>query len=130
MKGNDDMKTMEQFWNELTTNKELAEKLEDASAGQKIESFLRENEVDCTEEEFREYSLKKAKERGELSDEQIAEASGGSGYIDRYNELVELLSQYDDLKDKVDEINRQLARGNKSFFRCLTELEAMRREKM
>ena len=40
------MKTMEQFWNEITTNKALAEKLAAASGEQKLEAFLKENEVD------------------------------------------------------------------------------------
>ena len=71
------MKTMEQFWNEITTNKALVEKLAAASGEQKLEAFLKENEVDCTEEQFNEFILAKAKESGELSDEQLEAVSGG-----------------------------------------------------
>ena len=46
------MKTMEQLWNEITTNKELAEKLKGVSSDRELEAFLKENEVDCTKEQF------------------------------------------------------------------------------
>ena len=71
------MKTMEQFWSEISTNEELAEKLEQIASEQELEAFLKENEVDCTEEQFNEFILAKAKESGELSDEQLEAVSGG-----------------------------------------------------
>ena len=40
------MKTMEQFWGEITTNKELAEKLFKTTNEQELEALLKENEVD------------------------------------------------------------------------------------
>ena len=75
------MKTMEQFWNEITTNKVLAEKLAAASGEQKLEAFLKENEVDCTKEQFKEFVFAKAKESGEISDEELSAVSGGCGML-------------------------------------------------
>ena len=75
------MKTMEQFWSEISTNEELAEKLEQIASEQELEALLKENEVDCTEEQFNEFILAKAKESGELSDEQLEAVSGGDECI-------------------------------------------------
>ena len=72
------MKTMEQFWNEITTNKALAEKLAAASGEQKLEAFLKENEVDCTKEQFGEFII--AKESGALSDDKLESVAGGYDY--------------------------------------------------
>ena len=72
------MKTMEQLWNEITTNKELAEKLAAASGEQKLEAFLKENEVDCTKEQFGEFII--AKESGALSDDKLESVAGGYDY--------------------------------------------------
>ena len=119
------MKNIEEFYNEIISDKALAEKLAGVSSEEQLEAFLKENDAPCTKEQFKEFMLAKAKEKGELTDEQIAEVSGGSGLIDQYNTLVTLLSQYDDLKDKVNEINQQLARGNKSFYTCFYELREM-----
>lgn len=71
------MKTIEQFWSEISTNEELAEKFEQIASEQELEALLKENEVDCTEEQFNEFILAKAKESGELSDEQLEAVSGG-----------------------------------------------------
>ena len=75
------MKTIEQFWSEITTNKELFEKLVSVSSEQEFEEFLKENEVDCTKEQFKEYVFAKAKESGEISDEELEAVSGGWGMI-------------------------------------------------
>ena len=74
------MKTMEQLWNEITTNKVLAEKLAAASGEQKLEAFLKENEVDCTKEQFGEFIIAKAKESGALSDDKLESVAGGYDY--------------------------------------------------
>ena len=74
------MKTMEQFWNEITTNKALAEKLAAASGEQKLEAFLKENEVDCTKDQFGEFIIAKAKESGALSDDKLESVAGGYDY--------------------------------------------------
>ena len=74
------MKTMEQFWNEITTNKALAEKLAAASGEQKLEAFLKENEVDCTKEQFGEFIIAKAKESDALSDDKLESVAGGYDY--------------------------------------------------
>ena len=74
------MKTMEQLWNEITTNKALAEKLAAASGEQKLEAFLKENEVDCTKEQFGEFIIAKAKESGALSDDKLESVAGGYDY--------------------------------------------------
>ena len=71
------MKTMEQFWNEITTNRELAEKLTKVTNDAELEAFLKENEVSGTTEDFKALVVAKAKESGELSDEQLEAVSGG-----------------------------------------------------
>ena len=75
------MKTIEQFWSELTSNKELSEKLISISNEQELEAILKENEVDCTNEQFKEFVFAKAKESGEISDEELSAVSGGWGMI-------------------------------------------------
>ena len=75
------MKTMEQFWSEISTNEELAEKLEQIASEQELEAFLKENEVDCTKEQFKEFVFAKAKESGEISDEELSAVSGGCGML-------------------------------------------------
>ena len=71
------MKTIEQFWNELTTSKELSEKLTSISNEQELEALLKENEVSGTTEDFKALVVAKAKASGELSDEQLEAVSGG-----------------------------------------------------
>ena len=71
------MKTMEQFWSEISTNEELAEKLEQIASEQELEALLKENEVSGTTEDFKALVVAKAKESGELSDEQLEAVSGG-----------------------------------------------------
>ena len=71
------MKTMEQFWNEITTNRELAEKLTKVTNDAELEALLKENEVSGTTEDFKALVVAKAKESGELSDEQLEAVSGG-----------------------------------------------------
>ena len=75
------MKTLEKFWSELIANKELAEKLIKTTNEQELEAILKENEVDCTKEQFKEYVFAKAKESGEISDEELSAVSGGWGMI-------------------------------------------------
>ena len=75
------MKTMEQFRSELIANKELAEKLIKITNEQELEAFLKENEVDCTKEQFKEFVFAKAKESGEISDEELSAVSGGCGML-------------------------------------------------
>ena len=73
------MKTMEQFWNEINANKELAEKLTKVTNEQELEALLKENEVSGTTEDFKALVAAKAKAKasGELSDEQLEAVSGG-----------------------------------------------------
>ena len=71
------MKTMEQFYNEIIASEELKEKLAAVSSAQKLDEFLKENEVEGTKEEFMEYVVEKAKTSGELTDEQLEAVAGG-----------------------------------------------------
>ncbi|MGN1421938.1 MAG: hypothetical protein ACI4XA_01040 [Oscillospiraceae bacterium] len=71
------MKTIEQFQSEITADKELAEKLTKVTSDAELEAFLKENEVDCTAEQFKEFILEKAKKSGELTDEQLDAVAGG-----------------------------------------------------
>ena len=71
------MKTIEQFYNEIIASEELKEKLAAVSSEQKLDEFLKENEVEGTKEEFKEYVVEKAKTSGELTDEQLEAVAGG-----------------------------------------------------
>lgn len=71
------MKTLEQFYCEITESKELREKLEQASAEHKLDEFLKENGISCTKEQFGEFALTKAKESGLLTDEELKKIAGG-----------------------------------------------------
>ena len=44
------MKTIEQFYNEIIASEELKEKLAAVSSEQKLDEFLKENEVEGTKE--------------------------------------------------------------------------------
>ena len=65
------MKNIEEFYNEIMASEELKDKLAEASANQKLDEFLKENGIDCTKEQLREYALAKAAESGELSAEEF-----------------------------------------------------------
>lgn len=71
------MKTTEQFLSEITTNKELFEKLTKVTSDAELEAFLKENGVEGTVDEFKKLVVAKAKESGELSDEQLETVAGG-----------------------------------------------------
>ena len=83
------MKTMKQFWNEITTNTDLAEKFAKAANEQQLEAFLKENEVSGTAEQFNEFLREQSKTSGELSDEKLEAVSGGY-YIGGDNESVKV----------------------------------------
>ncbi|MGN1160964.1 MAG: hypothetical protein ACI4SX_01840 [Candidatus Fimenecus sp.] len=85
------MKTIEQFYNEIIASEELKEKLAAVSSAQKLDEFLKENEVDGTKEEFKEYVVEKAKTSGELTDEQL-EAVAGGGVWDVVKSIIITLS--------------------------------------
>ena len=76
------MKTIEQFWNEITENKELGEKLASASEERQLDEFLKENEVDCTKEQFKAFVNEKVNDTNELTDEELEAVSGGDYYIE------------------------------------------------
>ena len=71
------MKTIEQFYNEIIASEELKKKLAAVSSAQNLDEFLKENEVEGTKEEFKEYVVEKAKTSGELTDEQLEAVAGG-----------------------------------------------------
>ena len=85
------MKTIEQFYNEIIASEELKEKLAAVSSAQKLDEFLKENEVEGTKEEFKEYVVEKAKTSGELTDEQL-EAVAGGGVWDVVKSIIITLS--------------------------------------
>ena len=69
------MKTMEQFFSEITTNDELFDKLITIKNDAELETFLKENEVSGTTNEFKKLVVAQAK--GELTDEELEAVSGG-----------------------------------------------------
>ena len=72
------MKTIEQFFNEVIANKELAEKLAGIQDEQKLAEFLKENEVDCTTEQFKALMIEIAKQSGEIPEDELDAVAGGS----------------------------------------------------
>lgn len=76
------MKTTEQFFGEITANKELFEKLTKVTDYAELEAFLKENGVEGTVEDFKALVVAKAKASGELSDEQLEAVSGGIDWQD------------------------------------------------
>ena len=69
------MKTMEQFFSEITTNDELFDKLITIKNDAELEAFLKENDVSGTTNEFK--KLVVAQTKGELTDEELEAVSGG-----------------------------------------------------
>ena len=69
------MKTMEQFFSEITTNDELFDKLITIKNDAELEAFLKENDVSGTTNEFKKLVVAQAK--GELTDEELEAVSGG-----------------------------------------------------
>lgn len=69
------MKTIEQFFSEIETNDELFDKLITIKNDAELETFLKENEVEGTIDEFKKLVVAQAK--GELTDEELEAVSGG-----------------------------------------------------
>lgn len=73
------MKTIEQFFSEIETNDELFDKLITITNDEELETFLNENSVSGTTDEFK--ALVVANARGELTDEELEQVSGGSDFL-------------------------------------------------
>lgn len=69
------MKTIEQFFSEIETNDELFDKLITIKNDAELETFLKENDVSGTTNEFK--KLVVAQTKGELTDEELEAVSGG-----------------------------------------------------
>ena len=86
------MKTIEEFYNEIKANTELAEAAFNAQTENRLAQFLNEHEVDGTEEAFAALVKEKLSSRNELSDEDIEQVVGGMEdwrndyYIRNHNE--------------------------------------------
>ncbi|MGN1160962.1 MAG: hypothetical protein ACI4SX_01830 [Candidatus Fimenecus sp.] len=104
------MKTIEQFWREIVTDKELADKLSKAYNEKSVDSFLSANQVDGTKEQFRRFFLDKRRQFSEYTDPELAKITGGgwadcdkgykSGSTPKFNpgEVVKY-DMYDDLAE-------------------------------
>lgn len=73
------MKTIEQFFSEIETNDELFDKLITITNDEALETFLNENSVSGTIDEFK--ALVVAQTRGELTDEELEQVSGGADFL-------------------------------------------------
>ena len=73
------MKTIEQFFSEIETNDELFDKLITITNDEELETFLNENSVSGTTNEFK--ALVVANARGELTDEELEQVSGGADFL-------------------------------------------------
>ena len=69
------MKTKEEFWNEISNNKELTERLTKIENKQELEVFFKENEIEGTLEEFRKFIAEKT--NAALTDEELEAVAGG-----------------------------------------------------
>ncbi len=84
------MKTLEQFFSEIETNDELFDKLITITNDEALETFLNENSVSGTTDEFK--ALVVAQARGELTDEELEQVSGGSDFLS--SQLRKMLYSY------------------------------------
>ena len=73
------MKTIEQFFSEIETNDELFDKFITITNDEELETFLNENSVSGTIDEFKALVVSQA--RGELSDEELEQVSGGADFL-------------------------------------------------
>ena len=73
------MKTIEQFFSEIETNDELFDKFITITNDEELETFLNENSVSGTIDEFKALVVEQA--RGELSDEELEQVSGGADFL-------------------------------------------------
>ncbi len=84
------MKTLEQFFSEIETNDELFDKLITITNDEALETFLNENSVSGTTDDFK--ALVVAQARGELTDEELEQVSGGSDFLS--SQLRKMLYSY------------------------------------
>ena len=84
------MKTLEQFFSEIETNDELFDKFITITNDEALETFLNENSVSGTTDEFK--ALVVAQARGELTDEELEQVSGGSDFLS--SQLRKMLYSY------------------------------------
>ena len=76
------MKTIEQLFSEIMKNDELEAKFLSAVKEQKLDEFLKENEVDATKDDFKNFVIKEAQTSGALSDDELAAVAGGNLWED------------------------------------------------
>ena len=84
------MKTLEQFFSEIETNDELFDKFITITNDEALETFLNENSVSGTTDEFK--ALVVAQARSELTDEELEQVSGGSDFLS--SQLRKMLYSY------------------------------------
>ena len=75
------MKTLEEFVKEINRSEQLQEEFSKIKDIKAIEDFLKRNNCSATAGEFAEYIKNK---RGELSDEELSEVSGGLWIMTEY----------------------------------------------
>ena len=107
------MKTIEQFLNEVIANKELAEKLAGIQDEQKLGEFLKENEVDCTTEQFKALMIEIAKQSGEIPEEELDAVAGGSVLGQIAAIALPLAGQY--LQDHPEQISDEMVKYMRYF---------------
>ena len=108
------MKTMEQFFYEVMTNEETNKKFQAATDEKMIEALLKENEVDCTLDDFRKFFTEKIQASGELSDEALENVAGGVGdWLKGSTDKDFVREGWDTLPDSVKEIINKIADKNK-----------------
>lgn len=100
------MKTIEQFLYEIMANEETKKKFQAATDEKTIEALLKENEVDCTSDDFRKFFTEKIQASGELSDEALENVAGGVGdWLHSSNDSNDHAGEgWDALPDSVKEI--------------------------
>lgn len=123
------MKTIEQFLYEIMANEETYKKFQAATDEKMIEALLKENEVDCTSDDFRKFFTEKIQASGELSDEALENVAGGVGdWLKGSNDSNDFVREgWDALPDSVkDTINKIAEKYKKGLDKKVSTISVVR----
>lgn len=123
------MKTIEQFLYEIMANEETYKKFQAATDEKMIEALLKENEVDCTSDDFRKFFTEKIQASGELSDEALENVAGGVGdWLKGSNDSNDFVREgWDTLPDSVkDTINKIAEKYKKGLDKKVSTISVVR----
>lgn len=110
-------------------NEETYKKFQAATDEKMIEALLKENEVDCTSDDFRKFFTEKIQASGELSDEALENVAGGVGdWLKGSNDSNDFVREgWDALPDSVkDTINKIAEKYKKGLDKKVSTISVVR----